>query len=147
VYIDCILDFTCWWSVIKLDARREIVILSVINRLTYWPSYLTQLLVCRCMDCGVPFCQSDHGCPLGNIIPKWNDLVFQVCSWYNCLQLQQLMMMMMMMMLLVNRPFVSSDNLLRNDVSNTLSPTPRPSCQDLHQDTEQLSHVLWKDKS
>jgi glutamate synthase (NADPH/NADH) len=31
----------------------------------------------RCMDCGVPFCQSDHGCPLGNIIPKWNDLVFQ----------------------------------------------------------------------
>lgn len=31
----------------------------------------------RCMDCGVPFCQSNiHGCPLGNIIPKWNDLVF-----------------------------------------------------------------------
>lgn len=32
----------------------------------------------RCMECGVPFCQSNsHGCPLGNIIPKWNDLVFQ----------------------------------------------------------------------
>jgi glutamate synthase (NADPH/NADH) len=31
----------------------------------------------RCMDCGVPFCQSKEGCPLGNIIPKWNDLVFQ----------------------------------------------------------------------
>lgn len=32
----------------------------------------------RCMDCGVPFCQSNvHGCPLGNIIPAWNDLVFQ----------------------------------------------------------------------
>jgi glutamate synthase (NADPH/NADH) len=31
----------------------------------------------RCMDCGVPFCQSSHGCPLGNIIPKWNDLVYQ----------------------------------------------------------------------
>ena len=31
----------------------------------------------RCMDCGVPFCQSSYGCPLGNIIPKWNDLVFQ----------------------------------------------------------------------
>ncbi|XP_042242518.1 glutamate synthase [NADH], amyloplastic-like isoform X2 [Homarus americanus] len=30
----------------------------------------------RCMDCGVPFCQSSHGCPLGNIIPKWNDLIF-----------------------------------------------------------------------
>lgn len=29
----------------------------------------------RCMDCGVPFCQA--GCPLGNIIPDWNDLVYQ----------------------------------------------------------------------
>ena len=32
----------------------------------------------RCMECGVPFCQSHTGCPLGNIIPRWNDLVFQV---------------------------------------------------------------------
>ncbi|KAI8586136.1 hypothetical protein BDZ88DRAFT_311821 [Geranomyces variabilis] len=31
----------------------------------------------RCMDCGVPFCQSDNGCPIGNIIPKWNELVFK----------------------------------------------------------------------
>ena len=31
----------------------------------------------RCMDCGVPFCQSDTGCPVSNIIPKWNELVFQ----------------------------------------------------------------------
>jgi glutamate synthase (NADPH/NADH) small chain len=29
----------------------------------------------RCMDCGVPFCHS--GCPLGNLIPDWNDLVFR----------------------------------------------------------------------
>jgi len=29
----------------------------------------------RCMDCGVPFC--NNGCPLGNIIPDWNDLVFR----------------------------------------------------------------------
>ena len=29
----------------------------------------------RCMDCGVPFCQ--NGCPIGNIIPDWNDLVFK----------------------------------------------------------------------
>lgn len=29
----------------------------------------------RCMDCGVPLCQTSYGCPLGNIIPKWNDLV------------------------------------------------------------------------
>ncbi len=31
----------------------------------------------RCMDCGVPFCQSDTGCPLGNMIPDWNDLVYR----------------------------------------------------------------------
>lgn len=29
----------------------------------------------RCMDCGVPFCH--HGCPLGNIIPEFNDAVYQ----------------------------------------------------------------------
>ena len=31
----------------------------------------------RCMDCGVPFCQSDMGCPIDNLIPEWNDLVYQ----------------------------------------------------------------------
>jgi glutamate synthase (NADPH/NADH) small chain len=29
----------------------------------------------RCMDCGVPFCQSNNGCPVVNLIPEWNDLV------------------------------------------------------------------------
>jgi glutamate synthase (NADPH) small chain len=29
----------------------------------------------RCMDCGVPFCQSLSGCPVINLIPEWNDLV------------------------------------------------------------------------
>jgi glutamate synthase (NADPH/NADH) small chain len=31
----------------------------------------------RCMDCGIPFCQGPTGCPLGNIIPEWNDLVYK----------------------------------------------------------------------
>jgi NAD(P)H-dependent glutamate synthase small subunit len=31
----------------------------------------------RCMDCGVPFCQSNDGCPVDNLIPEWNDLVYQ----------------------------------------------------------------------
>ncbi|MDA0979034.1 MAG: glutamate synthase subunit beta [Proteobacteria bacterium] len=31
----------------------------------------------RCMDCGVPFCQSGNGCPISNLIPEWNDLVYQ----------------------------------------------------------------------
>lgn len=38
----------------------------------------------RCMDCGVPFCQSAHGCPLGNLIPKWNDLVY-LADWRQAL--------------------------------------------------------------
>jgi glutamate synthase (NADPH/NADH) small chain len=29
----------------------------------------------RCMDCGIPFCH--HGCPLANLIPEWNDLVYR----------------------------------------------------------------------
>jgi glutamate synthase (NADPH/NADH) small chain len=29
----------------------------------------------RCMDCGVPFCQGDTGCPVRNVIPEWNGLV------------------------------------------------------------------------
>ena len=29
----------------------------------------------RCMNCGVPFCQSSFGCPLHNLIPEWNDLL------------------------------------------------------------------------
>src|SRR5262245_42475558 len=29
----------------------------------------------RCMDCGIPFC--NNGCPLGNIIPEWNDLIYK----------------------------------------------------------------------
>ena len=30
----------------------------------------------RCMDCGVPFCHSETGCPIDNLIPEWNDLVY-----------------------------------------------------------------------
>jgi glutamate synthase (NADPH/NADH) small chain len=31
----------------------------------------------RCMDCAIPFCNSLSGCPLGNLIPDWNDLVYR----------------------------------------------------------------------
>jgi glutamate synthase (NADPH/NADH) small chain len=34
-----------------------------------------QLQAGRCMDCGIPFC--NNGCPLGNLIPDWNDLVYR----------------------------------------------------------------------
>ena len=42
-----------------------------------------QLQGARCMDCGVPFCQSGmmiggmvSGCPLNNLVPEWNDLIY-----------------------------------------------------------------------
>ncbi|MSR14483.1 MAG: glutamate synthase subunit beta [Gammaproteobacteria bacterium] len=38
------------------------------------PETLTQQAA-RCMDCGIPFCH--QGCPLGNLIPDWNDLVYR----------------------------------------------------------------------
>ena len=31
----------------------------------------------RCMNCGVPYCQSNYGCPLHNLIPEWNDLIYR----------------------------------------------------------------------
>jgi NAD(P)H-dependent glutamate synthase small subunit len=37
------------------------------------------------MDCGVPFCQSDNGCPIDNLIPEWNDLVYQG-RWHDALE-------------------------------------------------------------
>ncbi len=39
------------------------------------PDERLQIQGARCMDCGIPFCHT--GCPLGNIIPDWNDLVYR----------------------------------------------------------------------
>ena len=39
----------------------------------------------RCMDCGVPFCQSESGCPIDNLIPEWNDLVYNN-EWRDALE-------------------------------------------------------------
>src|SRR5687768_5324088 len=40
----------------------------------------------RCMDCGIPFCHGPTGCPLGNIIPEWNDLVYRN-RWRDALEM------------------------------------------------------------
>ena len=40
-----------------------------------YPQGDLQLQGARCMDCGIPFCH--QGCPLGNLIPDWNDLVYR----------------------------------------------------------------------
>ena len=37
----------------------------------------------RCMDCGIPFCH--NGCPLGNLIPEWNDLVYRD-RWHDAIE-------------------------------------------------------------
>ena len=37
----------------------------------------------RCMDCGIPFCH--EGCPLGNLIPDWNDLVYRD-RWHTAIE-------------------------------------------------------------
>ena len=40
-----------------------------------WPEEELKGQASRCMDCGIPFCNT--GCPLGNLIPDWNDLVYR----------------------------------------------------------------------
>ena len=40
-----------------------------------WPGEGLRKQGARCMDCGIPFCH--QGCPLGNLIPDWNDLVYR----------------------------------------------------------------------
>mmetsp|Transcript_32251 Transcript_32251/g.51713 ORF Transcript_32251/g.51713 Transcript_32251/m.51713 type:complete len:557 (-) Transcript_32251:297-1967(-) len=58
-----------------------------LERITDWneinqdPTSVTykqrQTQAARCMDCGTPFCQSFTGCPLNNLIPEWNNLVYE----------------------------------------------------------------------
>lgn len=52
------------------------------ERVRHWNEFYTEMpegdlrsQATRCMDCGVPFCHSDTGCPVQNVIPEWNDLV------------------------------------------------------------------------
>ena len=57
------------------------------RRVKHWGEFVARLSDAdakvqgaRCMDCGIPFCQS--GCPVNNIIPDFNDLVFRQ-DWAN----------------------------------------------------------------
>ena len=58
----------------ELPPRRPVPIRLMDWKEVYEPTDLTmvQRQASRCMDCGVPFCH--RGCPLGNLIPEWNDL-------------------------------------------------------------------------
>jgi len=61
----------------ELPARRPVPIRLMDWREVYERQDPSQLRrqAGRCMDCGVPFCHS--GCPLGNLIPEWNDLMWR----------------------------------------------------------------------
>jgi glutamate synthase (NADPH/NADH) small chain len=58
-------------------ARRPVDVRIQDWREVYWQISAVDLerQAGRCMDCGIPFCH--HGCPLGNLIPEWNDLVWR----------------------------------------------------------------------
>jgi glutamate synthase (NADPH) small chain len=51
-----------------------------------WPEENTRKQAARCMDCGVPFCHT--GCPLGNIIPEFNDAVYR-SDWESAIRILQ----------------------------------------------------------
>jgi glutamate synthase (NADPH/NADH) small chain len=62
--------------------REKVAKEPVAARLRHWrefeertPDDVLQRQGARCMDCGIPFCHK--GCPLGNVIPDWNDLVYR----------------------------------------------------------------------
>ena len=61
----------------ELPRRRPVDVRIADWREVYepFPNERTERQVARCMDCGIPFCH--HGCPLGNLIPEWNDLVYR----------------------------------------------------------------------
>ncbi|HCI44732.1 MAG TPA: glutamate synthase [Candidatus Omnitrophica bacterium] len=71
-------DVTGFIKYNREDFHKE----SVIERLKHWHEFAKPMPEgdlknqgARCMDCGIPFCQ--EGCPIGNIIPDWNDLVYR----------------------------------------------------------------------
>ena len=62
--------------------KSEFKKIAVEERITNWDEFTIPLSEdelrtqgARCMDCGIPFCQS--GCPVSNIIPDWNDMVYK----------------------------------------------------------------------
>ena len=61
----------------ELPARRPVPVRLRDWREVYehFPEEKLRQQASRCMDCGIPFC--NNGCPLGNLIPDWNDLVYR----------------------------------------------------------------------
>jgi len=71
-------DLTGFMKYDREDFNKE----AIETRLKHWKEFVKQIPEkeqqkqgARCMDCGIPFCH--WGCPIGNLIPDWNDLVFK----------------------------------------------------------------------
>lgn len=63
-------------------SRQDRTYTPVADRIQHYQEFMIPLMVsevsqqgARCMDCGIPYCH--NGCPIHNIIPEWNDLVYQ----------------------------------------------------------------------
>lgn len=74
----------------KEISRQDRVYAPVAERVKHYREFIIPLKSedvsyqgARCMDCGIPFCH--QGCPVNNIIPDWNDLVYQG-KWREALQ-------------------------------------------------------------
>src|SRR5882762_6290403 len=74
-------------------ARLEEAAEPAENRRGHWREFIAHLgdemavvQAARCMDCGIPFCSS--GCPVNNVIPDFNDLVYQK-DWQQALEVLQ----------------------------------------------------------
>ena len=61
----------------EMPTRRDVPVRLLDWKEVYndFPLDKVQTQAGRCMDCGIPFC--NNGCPLGNLIPDWNDLVYR----------------------------------------------------------------------
>ncbi|MEA3456930.1 MAG: glutamate synthase subunit beta [Campylobacterota bacterium] len=69
--------------------RKEISYAPIAERIKHYNEFTKPLAkeeleeqAARCMECGIPFCHSSYGCPLGNIIPQFNDQVYRG-KWEN----------------------------------------------------------------
>lgn len=64
--------------------RKNFTLAPVEERIQHYNEFVTPLSEeetkeqgARCMECGIPFCHSDYGCPVGNNIPQFNDQVYR----------------------------------------------------------------------
>ncbi len=69
--------------------RKDIVYAPVEERIKHYNEFTKPIAkeeleeqAARCMECGIPFCHSNYGCPVGNIIPQFNDQVYRD-KWEN----------------------------------------------------------------